>query len=110
MLLLAGILPSVTGVGVLTGAAPNPVIVNFLTGAGQMRISYIDWLVYLLPYTIVYSIGLYLLTTKLFKFEFDELPGGADYLNAKLAELGPDDRGGEEGIRHHDADDLPLGD
>jgi hypothetical protein len=32
MLLLAGILPSVTGVGVLTGAASNPVIVNFLTG------------------------------------------------------------------------------
>ena len=29
MLLLAGILPSVTGVGVLTGAAPNPVIVTF---------------------------------------------------------------------------------
>lgn len=89
MLLLAGILPSVTGVGVLTGAAPNPVIVNFLTGAGQMRISYVDWLVYLLPYTIAYSIGLYLLTTRFFKFEYSELPGGADYLNARLAELGP---------------------
>ncbi len=38
MLLLAGILPSVTGVGVLTGAAPNPVIVNFLTAAGQARV------------------------------------------------------------------------
>jgi len=35
MLLLAGILPSVTGVGVLTGAAPNPVLVNFLTAAGE---------------------------------------------------------------------------
>lgn len=89
MLLLAGILPSVTGVGVLTGAAPNPVIVNFLTGAGQARISYIDWLIYLLPYTIAYSVGLYLLTTRLFKFEFSELPGGADYISARLADLGP---------------------
>jgi di/tricarboxylate transporter len=47
MLLLGGILPSVTGVGVLTGAAPNPVIVNFLTGAGQASIGYVQWLVYL---------------------------------------------------------------
>ena len=89
MLLLAGILPSVTGVGVLTGAAPNPVIVNFLTAAGQARVSYVDWLIYLLPYTIVYSIALYLLTTRLFKFEFSELPGGRDYIATRLAELGP---------------------
>ena len=33
MLLLAGILPSVTGVGVLTGAAPNPVVAGFLRTA-----------------------------------------------------------------------------
>lgn len=89
MLLLAGILPSVTGVGVLTGAAPNPVIVNFLTGAGQARIGYLDWLVYLFPYTIAYSVGLYFLTSKLFKFEFPELPGGATYIAARLDELGP---------------------
>lgn len=89
MLLLAGILPSVTGVGVLTGAAPNPVIVNFLTGAGLPRISYVDWLAYLLPYTIAYSAGLYFLTTRLFKFELSELPGGADHISDRLAELGP---------------------
>jgi sodium-dependent dicarboxylate transporter 2/3/5 len=89
MLLLAGILPSVTGVGVLTGAAPNPVIVNFLTAAGQARVSYLDWLVYLFPYTVAYAIGLYFLTTKLFKFEAAELPGGKEYLAARIRELGP---------------------
>ena len=89
MLLLAGILPSVTGVGVLTGAAPNPVIVNFLASAGQPRISYVDWLVYLFPFTVVFSLGLYYLTTRIFRFEYDELPGGAGYIDAKLAELGP---------------------
>jgi sodium-dependent dicarboxylate transporter 2/3/5 len=45
MLLLAGILPSVTGVCVLNGAAPNPVMVNFLTGAGQPQVGYLDWLI-----------------------------------------------------------------
>jgi solute carrier family 13 (sodium-dependent dicarboxylate transporter), member 2/3/5 len=89
MLLLAGILPSVTGVGILTGAAPNPVMVNFLTGAGQIQVSYVDWLVYLLPYTIVFSVGLYFLTTRFFRFEFTDLPGGSDYISARLAELGP---------------------
>jgi len=89
MLLLAGILPSVTGVGVLTGAAPNPVMVNFLAGAGQIQVSYVDWLVYLFPFTVVFSGGLYVLVSRLFKFEFAELPGGSDYVSARIAELGP---------------------
>ena len=81
MLLLAGILPSVTGVGVLTGAAPNPVIVNFLTSAGQPSIGYVQWLVYLFPYTVAYAAALYFVVTRLFKFEVDELPGGPEYLD-----------------------------
>lgn len=89
MLLLAGILPSVTGVGIITGAAPNPLMVSFLTSAGQVQVSYTDWLVYLLPFTIVFSGGLYLLTIRFFQFEFTELPGGSDYISTRLAELGP---------------------
>jgi len=89
MLLLAGILPSVTGVGVLTGAAPNPVIVNFLTSAGQPSIGYLQWLVDLFPYTIAYAAALYFAVTRLFKFEVDELPGGRAYLDSCIRELGP---------------------
>nr|WP_315401103.1 DASS family sodium-coupled anion symporter [uncultured Duganella sp.] len=89
MLLLAAILPSVTGVGVLTGAAPNPVLVNFLTGAGLPGVSYTQWLVDLLPYTIAYSVGLYFLVVRMFKFEVTELPGGRAYLNERIRELGP---------------------
>jgi sodium-dependent dicarboxylate transporter 2/3/5 len=89
MLLLAGILPSVTGVGVLTGAAPNPVIVNFLTGAGEPSISYVQWLVYLFPFTVVYAVALYFMVTRLFKFEVSELPGGKKYLEERIRELGP---------------------
>jgi len=89
MLLLAGILPSVTGVGVLTGAAPNPVIVNFLTSAGQPPIGYVQWLVDLFPYTVAYAAALYFAVTRLFKFEVDELPGGRGYLDKCMRELGP---------------------
>ena len=89
MLLLAGILPSVTGVGVLTGAAPNPVIVNFLTAAGEPSISYVQWLVYLFPFTVAYAIALYFMVTRLFKFEVSELPGGKKYLEERIRELGP---------------------
>lgn len=89
MLLLAGILPSVTGVGVLTGAAPNPVLVNFLTGAGQPAISYVGWLIDLFPYTVAFAAALYFLVTRLFKFEVSELPGGKAYLTERIKELGP---------------------
>lgn len=89
MLLLAGILPSVTGVGVLTGAAPNPVIVGFLRTAGQPSISYMEWLLYCFPYTVLLGIGLYFLVTRMFKFEFEELPGGREYLNKCIHDLGP---------------------
>ncbi len=89
LLLLAGILPSVTGVGVLTGAAPNPVLISFLTGAGQPGIGYLDWMLFLFPYTVVFATALYFLVTKMFKFEFAELPGGHAYLNKCINELGP---------------------
>ena len=89
MLLLAGILPSVTGVGVLTGAAPNPVIVTFLTSAGYPSISYMEWLWYCFPYTLLLGVGLYFLVGRMYEFEFQELPGGRAYLNKCLAELGP---------------------
>ena len=89
MLLLAGILPSVTGVGVLTGAAPNPVIVTFLTSAGYSSISYMEWLWYCFPYTVLLGVGLYFLVGRMYEFEFQELPGGRAYLNKCLAELGP---------------------
>jgi solute carrier family 13 (sodium-dependent dicarboxylate transporter), member 2/3/5 len=89
MLLLAGILPSVTGVAVLTGAAPNPVIVNFLAAAGEPRIGYVDWFLYLFPFTVVYALALFFLVTRLFKFELDDLPGGKEYLATRIRELGP---------------------
>ena len=89
MLLLAGILPSVTGVGVLTGAAPNPVIVTFLRTAGQPSISYMEWLLYCFPYTVLLGAGLYFLVTRMFKFEFQELPGGRAYLDNCIHDLGP---------------------
>jgi anion transporter len=93
LLLLAGILPSVTGVGVLTGAAPNPVVVTFLTNAGYPAISWIEWLYYAFPYTLLLGVGLYFLITRMYRFEFAELPGGREYLNQCLHELGPMSRG-----------------
>ena len=88
LLLMAGILPSVTGAGVLTGAAPNPVIISFLVTAGQPSITYVEWLINLFPYTVAFAAGLYFLVTRMFKFEFSELPGGREYLDKCIADLG----------------------
>jgi anion transporter len=76
-------------VGVLTGAAPNPVVVTFLTNAGHPAISWIEWLYYVFPYTVLLGVGLYFLMTRMYRFEFAELPGGREYLNKCLHDLGP---------------------
>lgn len=89
MLLLAAILPSVTGNAVLTGAAPNPIVLSFLSNAGIPTITYLDWMIYLFPFTIVFCIGLYFLVIRMFKFEYKELPGGRAYLNQCIEYLGP---------------------
>lgn len=88
-LMLAGILPSVTGNACLTGAAPNPIVIAFLVNAGIPAITYLEWIKYLFPFTVLFCVGLYFLIIKMFKFEYDELPGGKNYLNKCIADLGP---------------------
>jgi sodium-dependent dicarboxylate transporter 2/3/5 len=89
LLLCAGMLPSCTGAGILSGSALNPVIVTMLVNVGQPNLGWLDWFIYMFPYTAVIGIIFYFLVTRMHKFEFDELPGGKEYLNKYIADLGP---------------------
>jgi len=89
LMMSVGILPSVTGVGVLTGSAPNPVVAQFIADAGLKAITYTEWLMYNFPYSLAMGVVLYFVMTRMHKFEFQELPGGRDYLNKCIADLGP---------------------
>lgn len=89
MMMSVGILPSLTGVGVLTGSAPNPVTANFIAKAGLKPVLYVDWLIYNFPLSLAMGVVLYFVMTRMHKFEFQELPGGKEYLDKCVAELGP---------------------
>ena len=89
MMMSVGILPSLTGVGVLTGSAPNPVVANFIVGAGLKPVLYLDWLLYNFPLSLAMGVILYFVMTRMHKFEFQELPGGQEYLHKCVTDLGP---------------------
>lgn len=89
MMMSVGILPSLTGVGLLTGSAPNPVVAQFIVNAGLKPVMWIDWFVYCFPYTVAMGIVFYFVMTRMHKFEFQELPGGKEYLRSCLDKLGP---------------------
>lgn len=89
LMMVVGIMPSLSGVGVLSGSAPNPVTVNFIANAGLGQITWMQWLMYNMPLCIAMGIAFYFVMTRMHKFEFDELPGGKAYLDKCVHDLGP---------------------
>ncbi len=88
LLMTAGILPSLTGVGVLSGSAPNPVVATFAANAGLPKIMWLDWFAYNFPFSVATGVILYFVMTRMHKFEYDALPGGKEYLNKCISDLG----------------------
>ena len=80
---------SISGIGVLTAGAPNPVALSFISGVLKHPISWGEWLLYGMPFCLVLMVVLYLLITRLNTFEFSEIPGGKEAINKAIADLGP---------------------
>lgn len=89
LLLAIALSSSISGLGVLSGAAQNPVVVSFVEKMTGKTISWIDWLIYGEPFAIVLAVVLYFLLTRMLKFEFDEVPGGQAIVAQELQALGP---------------------
>ena len=89
LLVCVAISSSISGIGVLSGGAPNAVASAFIASTLQHPISWGEWFLYGEPYCIVLSIIFYFLITRLNKFEFDEVPGGIATVVNALRDLGP---------------------
>ncbi|MDR3561952.1 MAG: DASS family sodium-coupled anion symporter [Negativicutes bacterium] len=89
LLLAIALSSSISGLGVLSGAAQSPVVVSFVEKITGKSISWLDWLIYGEPFGIVLAIVLYFLLTRMMKFEFDEVPGGKAIVAQELQALGP---------------------
>jgi solute carrier family 13 (sodium-dependent dicarboxylate transporter), member 2/3/5 len=80
---------SIWNVGIKTAAAQNMVAVGFIQKMLGHDITWLNWLVAAAPFSILMSIGLYLIMMTMMPPEAKEIPGGHATVEKSLAELGP---------------------
>jgi anion transporter len=75
--------------GILTATVPNPVTVEFIQKAGGAAISYAEWLKIGFPPALLMTLLTWLLIQYLFPPEEKQIPGGDQYVAARLKAMGP---------------------
>ncbi|MFD2830910.1 SLC13 family permease [Corticicoccus populi] len=80
---------SIWNVGIKTAAAQNIVAVGFINEAMGMDVSWLEWFIYAAPWSILMSVVLYFVMTKLFKAETNEIKGGRELIQSEIEKLGP---------------------
>lgn len=80
---------SIWNVGIKTAAAQNMVAIGFIEKTLQKTITWLEWLVAAAPFSILMSVALYFVMTRMMPPEVKEVPGGRDAIRKSLADLGP---------------------
>ena len=81
---------SMGGVGTLLGSPPNAIIAGYAADELGREIGFFQWMILGVPTAAVFIvIGWFLMTRFLYRFELDEIPGGAEMIDDELAKLGP---------------------
>jgi sodium-dependent dicarboxylate transporter 2/3/5 len=80
---------SIWNVGIKTAAAQNMVAIGFIEKTLKATITYPEWLIAAAPWSILMSIALYFVMTRMMRPEMEEVPGGTESIRNALAGLGP---------------------
>ncbi len=80
---------SIWNVGIKTAAAQNMVAIGFIEKAFGKTITWLEWLVAAGPFSILMSIALYFVMTRMMPPELTEISGGRAGIRKALADLGP---------------------
>jgi anion transporter len=88
LLICVGLSASISGIGVLSAGIPNVIAVSFIEKYLHHSITWFDWLRYSLPFSITLMFALYMLLTRLNKFEDVEIPGGRQVIDVAYSRLG----------------------
>lgn len=75
--------------GILTATVPNPVTVDFIVKAGGPAISYMEWFKFGFPPAVLMTVLTWGFIQLIYKPEHKEIPGGAEHVAQKLAQMGP---------------------
>jgi len=89
LLLSIALSSSLSGIGVLSGVAQNPLTVSFIEKVTGKGVTWLEWFIYSQPFAIALAIVAYFLITRMIKFEFQEVPGGKEIVSKELQDLGP---------------------
>ncbi|CAN5377403.1 DASS family sodium-coupled anion symporter [soil metagenome] len=80
---------TIWNVGIKTAAAQNMVAIGFIEKMLQKSITWLDWLLAAAPFSILMSIALYFVMTRMMPLEITDAPGGRAGIRKSLADLGP---------------------
>ncbi len=80
---------SIWNVGIKTAAAQNMIALGFIEKQLGIYISWLDWFIAAVPFSIFMSVALYYVLMKLMPPETDEIAGGKEAVAKALTELGP---------------------
>ena len=80
---------SIWNVGIKTAAAQNMVAIGFIEKTLQKSITWIEWFIAAAPFSILMSIALYFVMTRMMPAEIKEILGGRESIRKSLADLGP---------------------
>jgi len=80
---------SIWNVGIKTAAAQNMVAIGFIQKTLGHDVTWLSWLVAAAPFSILMSIGLYVIMMKMMPPESEVIPGGQAAVDAALHALGP---------------------
>ena len=80
---------SIWNVGIKTAAAQNMVAIGFIEKILKGSITWLDWFIAAAPFSVLMSIALYFIMTRMMPPETEEIIGGTEVIRKALAELGP---------------------
>jgi anion transporter len=80
---------SIWNVGIKTAAAQNMVAIGFIQKTLGQDVTWLSWLIAAAPFSILMSIGLYFIMTRMMPPETETISGGKEAVEKALHELGP---------------------
>ncbi|MBC8119607.1 MAG: DASS family sodium-coupled anion symporter, partial [Burkholderiaceae bacterium] len=80
---------SVWNVGIKTAAAQNMVAVGFIEKQFQATITWAEWFIAGAPFSVVMTVALYFIMTRMMKPEMAEIAGGRATIREQLDAIGP---------------------
>lgn len=88
MLLLVAFGTGIAGMGILTSGAPPIQTAAFIAQATKHQITWLEWALYGMPFSLVMGAILYFMVLRFFPVGNEELSGGTTLMRQQLAKLG----------------------